>query len=298
MRIVRYDPTGGIEAITVEQAPAPEPGPGQVLVRVLASCINPGSLSALEGAPYVPGRDLAGEVAGLGPGTDAFRVGQAVLGFCQDWAAHAEFVAVPADQLVAKPAELDWDVAGSLYTTPMAGLGSVLAVAPGPGEVVVVAGASGGVGLVACQLARRRGATVIGLAGARHHDLLTGLGVTPVAYGEGQQDRIRDAAAGTPVSALLDCYGSGYVELALALGVPAARINTVADFSAARDHGVQTQGTREAGGTTALTDLAELAAHGELVIPIDSTFPLEEVIQAHHRVTEPTTGRVVLHPQQ
>ena len=144
MRIVRYDPTGGIEAITVEQAPEPTPGPGQVVIQVQATCINPASVSALQGAPYVPGRDLAGEIVAVGEGVLDLRVGQDVLGWCQDWAAHAELVAVPADQLVPKPAGLSWEVAGSLSTTPMAGLAGVLAVAPAPGEVVVVSGPPAG----------------------------------------------------------------------------------------------------------------------------------------------------------
>lgn len=299
MRIVHYDTSGGIDAITVQDAPTPAPGPGQALVRVRATCINPGSLSALAGAPYVPGRDLAGEVVALGEGVQGVAVGQAVLGWCQDWAAHAELVAVPADQLTAKPADLAWDVAGSLHTTSMAGLAAVLAVAPEPGEVVVVSGASGGVGLTACQLALRRGAEVIGLASARSAALLDGLGVTAVPYGDGQEERIRRATGGAPVSAFLDCYGSGYVDLALALGVPAERINTVVDHQAASTHGVQFRGTRDAGGTAALAQLAELAASGELLVPVDSTFALQQVRQAHHRLLEAgRAGHVVLHPQR
>lgn len=299
MRTVRYDPTGGVEAITVEQAREPTATPGQVVVRVAASCINPASLSALAGAPYVPGRDLAGQVVALGDGVEGFTIGQAVLGWCQDWAAHAELVAVPADQLVAKPEALGWDVAGSLHTTAMAALAGVLAVAPAAGEVVVVSGASGGVGLVACQLATARGARVIALAGARNHALLAEVGALPVAYGHGQDQRIRHAAAGAPVAAFIDCYGSGYVDLALALGVPVGRINTVVDYPAARQHGVSTRGTREAGGTPALAELAALAARGELKVPIDSTFPLAQVQDAYRRVAEPTTtGKVVLNPQR
>lgn len=280
MRIVRYDPTGGVEAITVEQAPEPSAGPGQAVVRVQASCINPASLSALAGAPYVPGRDLAGQVVDLGEGVEGFALGQAVLGWCQDWAAHAELVAVSADQLVAKPEGLGWDVAGSLHTTAMAALAGVQAVAPAAGEVVVVSGASGGVGVVACQLAAARGARVVALAGACNHDLLRGLGAAAVTYGQGQDERIRDAAAGAPVAAFIDCYGFGYVDLALALGVPAGRINTAVDYPAAARHGVSTRGTREAGRTPALAHLADLAARGALSVPIDSTFPLEQVQDA------------------
>ena len=140
---------------------------------------------------------------------------------------------------------------------------------------------------------------MLGLTSARHEDLLRELGATPVIYGDGQQDRIREAAGEAPVSAFIDCYGSGYVDLALALEVPAARINTAVDFGAAQQHGVRTWGTRDAGGTPALSDLADLAARGELVIPIAATFPLGDVIDAYRRVVAPTgAGRVVLQPQR
>ncbi|MEV5753749.1 hypothetical protein AB0L00_38520 [Actinoallomurus sp. NPDC052308] len=189
MRVVRYDRFGGIEQLWIDEMPTPEAASGHAVVRVQASCINPGSLSALHGSPYVPIRDLAGTVTAVGADVHDVKVGDDVLGWSQDWSAHAEFVAVPAEQLVAKPALLSWDVAGSLYVTPMAGLAGVQAVEPGEGEVVVISGASGGVGLTAAQLARRRGATVIGIAGQANAGRLREHGVVPVSYGGPAADR-------------------------------------------------------------------------------------------------------------
>jgi len=110
VRVVRYDRFGGIDDLWIDDAPDPEPGVGQVVIRVEASCINPGSLSALHGAPYVPARDLAGTVVAVADGIDAgadnpegVAVGDQVLGWVQDWAAHAELVALPAGQLVHDP---------------------------------------------------------------------------------------------------------------------------------------------------------------------------------------------------
>lgn len=181
----------------------------------------------------------------------------------------------------------------------MAGLAGVKAVAPGAGEVVVVSGASGGVGLVSAQLARRAGATVIGLTGPDNAGWLWDRGITAVAYGEGQEERRRAAAQGQPIAAFIDAVGSGYIDLALALGVPQERINTLVDFQAARQHGAKTMGTREAGGTPALRELAGLAASGALDIPIAATYPLDRVQTAYRRVAERRTrGKVVLHPQE
>src|SRR5277367_457470 len=109
-------------------------------------------------------------------------------------ASQAELVVVPDDQLVAKPPTVSWEVAGSLFVVGFAAYASVQAVAPRAGETVAVSAAAGGVGSVAVQLARRTGATVIGLASEDNHDWLRRHEIVPVTYGEGQADRIREAA--------------------------------------------------------------------------------------------------------
>ncbi len=298
MRAVRYDRYGGIDQLYVADVPDPEAAPGHVVVRVRSTCINPGALAALSGA-FVPIRDLAGEVVAVGEGAQGVAVGDAVLGWSQDWSAHAQFVAVPAAQLIPKPEGLSWDVASSLYVTPMAGLASVKAVEPKAGEVVVVSGASGGVGLVAAQLAKRAGATVIGLARPDNGGWLQDHGIIPVVYGDGQEGGIRAAAGGKRIDAFIDTVGSGYVDLALALGVPKERINTVIDFQAAQEKGVKAMGTSQAGGAPAWQELADLAASGVLEIPIAAAYPLDRVQEAYRRLAERhTRGKIVLHPQE
>jgi NADPH:quinone reductase len=298
MRIVRYDRFGGLEQLWIDEVAVPDAAPGHAVVQVQASCINPGSLSALHGSPYVPIRDLAGTVTAVGADVPDIKVGDDVLGWSQDWSAHAEFVAVPAEQLIAKPAVLSWDVAGSLYVTPMAGLASVEAVEASDGELIVISAASGGVGLTAAQLARRKGATVIGIAGPTNAGRLREHGIIPVPYGDDVSDNIRAAADGRRIDAFIDAFGSGYVDLALALGVPPGRINTVVDYQAAKGTGVKALGTANAGGAPALRKLAELAASGDLDIPIGATFPLAEVQAAYRALAQNRPfGRIVLHPQ-
>ena len=297
MKAVRYDRFAGVEGIYVADLPEPMPGPAEVIVRVEAGALNPGALPALHGSSYTPGRDLAGEVVAVGADEHRFIVGDAVLGWLQSWDAHAQFVAIPAVQLVSKPQALSWDVAGSLYTTPMAGLGAIRAVEPGPGETIVISGASGGVGFTAAQLARRAGATVIGLTSTAHFDLLRHHGIEPVQYGNGEQERIRSAAA--RVDAFIDTVGGGYLDLALHLGVPVDRIDTVVDYRGAKEKGVRALGTTDAGGTPALTELATLAAAGDLHIPIAATYPLTAVQDAYQALADRKIhGRIVLHPQE
>jgi NADPH:quinone reductase len=265
-------------------------------VRVEAGALNPGALPALHGSSYTPGRDLAGEVVAVGADVLGFTTGDAVLGRLQSWDAHAQFVAIPADQLVRKPRDLPWDVAGSLYTTPMAGLGAVRAVEPRAGETIVISGASGGVGFTAAQLALRAGARVIGLTSEVHFDLLRHHGITPVRYGDGEKERI--LATTDRADAFIDTVGAGYLDLAIDLGVPKNRINTVVDYRGAKDRGVKSLGTTDAGGPPALAELAALAATGGLHIPIAATYPLTAVREAYQALADRKThGRIVLHPQ-
>jgi NADPH2:quinone reductase len=226
----------------------------------------------------------------------SFTDGDAVLGWLQSWDAHAQLVAIPATQLVSKPEDLPWDVAGSLYTTPMAGLGAFRAVEPRSGETIVISGASGGVGFTAAQLALRIGATVIGLTSAAHFDLLRQHGIEPVQYGDSEQERIRSTVG--RVDAFIDAVGGGYIDLAISLGVAVDRIDTVVDYRGAKEKGVKSLGTTDAGGLPALAELAGLAATGELHIPIAATYPLTAVQDAYRALADRKShGRIVLHPQ-
>lgn len=296
MKAVRYDRFSGIDGIYLADVPEPVAGPGEVVVRVEAGALNPGALPALHGSSYTPGRDLAGEIVAVGADVLSFAVADAVLGRLQSWDAHAQFVAIPADQLVRKPHDLPWDVAGSLYTTPMAGLGAIRAVEPRAGETIVISGASGGVGFTAAQLALRAGARVIGLTSEVRFDLLRHHGITPVRYGDGEKERI--LATTDRADAFIDTVGAGYLDLAIDLGVPKNRINTVVDYRGAKDRGVKSLGTTDAGGPPALAELATLAAAGGLHIPIAATYPLTAVREAYQALADRKThGRIVLHPQ-
>jgi len=235
-------------------------------------------------------------VQAVGEGVAAFTAGDEVLGWTEERASHAELVAVPADQLTAKPAAVPWEVAGSLFVVGMAAYASVQAVAPQSGETVVVSAAAGGVGSVAVQLARRTGATVIGLAGERNHDWLRRHEIVPVTYGEGQADRIREAAGGH-VDAFIDTFGGGYVDLAIELGVAPERINTIADFAAVERLGVHGQGTHAVGTAPLLAELAGMVADGSLELPVARTFPLDQVRDAFDELAaRHSHGKIVLVP--
>jgi NADPH:quinone reductase-like Zn-dependent oxidoreductase len=305
-RAVRYDQFGGIDVLRVDEVERPIPEAGQVLVRVKAAGINPSEAAIRTGAvselfpstfPSGQGSDLAGVIDEVGPGVGGFSPGDEVIGFTQQRASHAELVLVEADDLTRKPEKVPWEVAGGLYVVGVTAWGAVHAVQPAEGETVVVSGAAGGVGSLAVQLARRTGATVIGLASEGNHEWLRSHGVIPVAYGDGVEGRIRAAAPGG-ADAFIDTHGGGYVELALALGVPADRIDTIADFAAAGKYGVKTDGGTAAGpGALVLAELAGLIADGYLEMPIANVYPLAQVREAYTELERRhTRGKIVLRP--
>ena len=304
-KAVRFDHYGGIEVLKVVEVTRPVPGPGRVLVRVKAAGINPGEAAIREGRlaerfpatfPSGEGSDLAGIVEEAGEGVQGFAPGDEVLGFTNDRASHADLVAAEADKLVPRPPSVPWEVAGALFVAGSTAYACVSAVAPREGETVVVSAAAGGVGCLAVQLAQRAGAKVIGLAGEHNHAWLAGHGVVPVLYGDGAARRIKEVAEG-PVHAFIDTFGAGYVDLAVRLGVRPERIDTIANWDAARKYGVKTEGSAAAARAEVLAELAGLIAEGHLEVPIARVYPLEQVRDAYEELEKRhTRGKIVLRP--
>ena len=307
MKAVRFDRYGGIDVLDVREVPRPQPGTGEVLVEVKAAGVNPGEAMIRQGVmdeifpatfPSGQGSDLAGVVAEVGTGVDAFSVGDEVLGFTNDRASHAEFVVVPADQLTPKPPAVSWEAAGGLFVAGTTAYAAVRSVELTPGDTVAIAGAAGGVGTIAVQLAKRTGATVLGIAGPSNDEWLAAHGVIPVNYGDGLADRLRAAAPDGRVDALLDFFGGGYVELAVTeLGIAPQRIDTVIDFPALERFGVMFVGNQDAADAAVLAELAALIAAGQLEVPIAEAIPLDEVQRAYRTLERRhTRGKIVLRP--
>ena len=301
-RAVRFDRYGGIEVLEVVEVPAPVPGPGELLVRVKAAGINPGEAKIREGLlaerwpatfPSGQGSDLAGTVEQLGDGVEGWAVGDEVIGFTDNRASQAELVVVEAGNVTARPPRVPWPVAGALFVAGTTAYATVRAVSASSGDTVVVAGAAGGVGSITVQLAILAGATVIGLASDRNHAWLKDLGVIPVSYGDGVEQRIAEAAGGK-VDALIDLAG-GYVQLALDLGIKPERVDTVVDFGAGEKYGVKTEGTAAAANAGVLAELAKLIDEGRIDVPIARVYPLEQVREAFRELEQGhTRGKIVL----
>ena len=308
MKAVRFDEYGDVDVLRVADVPVPDPGAGQVLVRVRAAGINPGETKIREGLlharwpatfPSGQGSDLAGVVERLGPGVTTVAAGDEVIGWVDTRSAQAEYAVVDADNLAGKPAEVPWEVAGALGVAGFTAWAAVRAVNLKAGDTVAVSGAAGGVGSLTVQLARRAGATVVGIAGPDNLEWLREHGAIPVKYGEDLVGRIFDALLTTPqVDAFIDTYGGDYVEFAMnELGVEPSRVDTIVRFDAVQEYGVKSEGNAVGASAANLAELAQLVAAGELEVPIAATYPLDQVSEAYARLaTGHVRGKIVLLP--
>ena len=274
--------------LTVGEVPDPKVGPGQVLIEVRAAGVNPvdwkvmaGGLDAMMDTvfPTIPGWDVAGVVRAAGPDTPEFTAGDEVMAYARkdivQAGTFAELVTVSARDVARKPAALDWPQAGGLPLAGLTALRSLDALRVGARDSLLIHAAAGGVGSLAVQIARARGARVIGTASERNHEFLQALGAEPVTYGEGLAERVR-ALAPDGVTTVLDCVG-GQLETTLAVLAPGGRQASIADPTVI-GHGGRWIWVRPDGA--GLAELAYLANRGLLTVEVAQTFRLTDVAAA------------------
>jgi len=293
---------GGPEVLHVANVDAPRPGAGQVRVAVRAAGVNPIDWKARSGVmrdvmplqlPVVDGREAAGVVDEVGPDVNGVAPGDEVFGFAVGGAAAEEAV---LDDFARKPAGLSWEEAAALPVAVETSL-RVFGVLGGVGEeqTLVVNGAAGGVGVAAVQIARARGARVIGTASEANHEFLRSLEAEPTTYGDGMVQRIR-ALAPDGVDLAFDTAGKGGVPDLITLTGDPARVATIADFGAAA-LGVKVTGGAEGRAPGALDEAAALVEAGRLSMPVAQTFTFAEAADAHGVSFEGhVRGKLVLVP--
>ncbi|HXA31382.1 MAG TPA: NADP-dependent oxidoreductase [Acidimicrobiales bacterium] len=267
----------------------PEPGPGQVRIRIKAAGVSPtdpkirrGDLRAVFPLPVgaVLGFEAAGEVDALGPSVSGVDVGDEVASLLSGLGGYGEYTL--ASSWTPKPPNVSWSDAAALPASAEAAVGVLKQLGVAGGETLLVLGAAGSVGMIAVQLAVSQGVQVIGAASAPDHDLVRDLGGVPVGYGAGLADRVREISSS--VDAVLDAASRGAVGDAITLGADRARILTLADEHAA-DLGVSLSAPTPDRAPEALDQTMPLLASGALRLRGRRHLPLTDAAEAH-RVLE------------
>ncbi|MQA02677.1 MAG: zinc-binding dehydrogenase [Streptosporangiales bacterium] len=298
---VVFDEYGDPDVLHLADVELPEVAPDQVLVDVAAAGVQPFDTYFRSGrtASWLPatfpqqlGNEVAGTVREVGADVTAFAAGGEVLGWVS-FRGYAEQVVVKAKQLVAKPVEMPFEVAGVLTASGQTAATALEDLAVTAGDTFLVHAAAGGVGSFAVQLARAAGATVIGTASPRNHDYLRSLGALPVGYGDGLAERVRELAP-DGVDAALDAAGTDEaLRVSAALVADKNRAGSIAAGAQAKELGLQELGTRRSAER-----LARLVRHyqdGALRVTVDRVLTLAEAAKAHRELeTGHVRGKIVL----
>lgn len=306
MRAITY-PAYGDETVLSFGAdrPDPRPGAGELLVRVKAAGVNPVDWKVTAGYldghldvrfPVIPGWDVAGVVEAVGEGVQHYAPGDEIFSYARLPVVHqgtyAELVVVPESYAAKRPERGSWAQAGGLPLVGLTALMTLDAVEVGKGDTVLVHAAAGGVGSTAVQIAKARGARVIGTASPRNHDYLRDLGAEPVTYGDGLAERVR-ALAPDGVDAAMD-YVGGQTQISASLIKDPSRLVSIADRDAETLGGKYVFTHPDAEG---LTELARLVDNGDLVLNVERELPLDQAAEAYRLSKQGRTrGKIVLIP--
>ncbi|MBB5081789.1 NADP-dependent oxidoreductase [Nonomuraea endophytica] len=307
MRAISQEVLGGPEVLTLVELDRPAPGPSDVLVRVHAAGVNPTDWMHrttglyLGAPPFVVGWDVSGVVEAVGAGVTLYKPGDEVFGmldYPRGAGAYAEYVAAPSRNFARKPEGIDHVRAAAL---PVAGLTAWQALVDTadvrPGQRVLIHAAAGGVGHLAVQIAKARGAYVIGTASARKHDFVRGLGADEVV----DYTRTDFAEVVSDVDVVLNAVGGDYGPRSLrTLRSGGILISILFSHSenmepAAKARDIRLENLTVEADHAGMAAIAELAAEGSLRVEIDGVLPLEQAAEAHRRgETGRTTGKLVL----
>ena len=301
MKAVLLRGYGDVDQLEYGDAPEPEPGPGEVLVRVVSTSVNPVDYKIREGAlkqmmklqfPAVLGRDVAGTVTEVGPGVDKFKPGDAVMGLVNH--SYAEYLAAKADDLGDVPEGLDLKDAGVLPLVLLTGAQLIEeGVQPKPGELILVTGAVGSVGRTAVYVAKQHGAKVIAGVRADQKSEAQSLGADRVIA----LDNDSEVAELPELDAIADTVGGETVVKLIPHIKKSGRLaSVVGKPEAAASAGIEVRPVWAHPDPQRLYKLAEDVRDGKLKIPLAERMPLSEIRNAHKAAQHGVAGKIALFP--
>lgn len=299
MKAVVFEQFGDPSVVHVREVEVPEIGANEVLIDVRAASVNPVDVKRVAGMfgpvdfPSVTGADAAGVVRAVGADVTDLAVGDEVFGI----GAHTHGEQAVLTAAVRKPEELSWIEAAAAGVGGETAFRVLSLLGVERGSILLIDGASGGVGTFAVQLAVARGATVIATASEANHAYLQSLGATAISYGDGLADRVAQVAP-DGVDGVFDAAGKTDPMVLIGIAPRAEQVVSIANFDAA-DSGIRVSAGGETDPVEALRRVAELATSQKLVIPIDKLYTFDQAAEAFRlSASGHVRGKLVLTPQR
>jgi len=313
MKAIAITEFGGVDKLKLMELPVPEPGPGEIQIHIKATSVNPVDWKIREGMlqgrlphefPLIPGWDAAGIVSGRGAHADLFGIGDEVYAYCRKpvigGGTYAEFVTVPQTSAALKPRNMSYEEAS---TVPLAGLTAYQCLFDAAklerNETILIHGAAGGVGSFAVQMARTRGARVLGTASLRNHEYLRVLGCdVPIDYTAGDFRQMTRQICPDGVDVVFDCAGGGVLTLSESILRKYGRAVSIIDpdeVEKLKLNGVDAKYVFVSPNHDELSDLTRMVEQGRLHSNISARFRLEDASKAHQMSeSHHIRGKVVL----
>lgn len=310
MRAATYSAFGGPENVTINTVDIPEVGEGEVLVRVKAAGVNPVDYAVREGYlkdhlptkfPVIPGWDVAGEVVERGYSARRFDIGEEVYAYARrpvvQYGTFAEYIVLPESYLAGRPLNVSWEEAAGI---PLVGLTAYQSLFDAgklhERQTVLILGASGGVGSLGIQLAKARGARVIGVASQKNHDFMRKLGADYTVDYQGTHvgEAVKQLVP-AGVDLIFDCASGVTLQQSLTALKPKGKLVSILNHGTDLDPAIDFTYVFVEPNSRQLNELREITEAGDLHVPVSHTFTLDQTAEAMKQIqTQHTTGKIVI----
>lgn len=312
MKAAFYESFGELSNLKTGRRPLPEPSEGEVLVRINAAGVNPVDAAVMKGHlkgflqhafPVIPGWDMSGVVEGRGFGARRFESGDEVYAYARrptvQWGTFAEYIVIPESYLAHKPKTISHQEAGGI---PLVGLTAYQSLYQAgnlqEGQTVLILGASGGVGTLGIQLAKARGAEVIGVASAKNHDYMQELGADlTIDYHDTDIGQAVRKATSKGVDLIFDCTSGQTLQQSLPALKSGGKLVSILNRGDDLDPDIDFQYVFVEPNARQLEHIRELVVADKIAVPVSRTYPLEQTAEALKQIQSlHTRGKIVITP--